>query len=167
MTKKAFYHQPRYYTVPLSQNRIAEAFETIAPEWSASCVEAAQRSRELGYEFDLPPRYAQRFRPRFTHGVVLAGAKLLENGGLPQMRAEFHDKVKALEMEGAGFAAACGELQWPWLVLRGVADYGGEDRQKNWQGGATIAAGQALRWLLERDLLALPRLPLRTPGLTR
>jgi nucleoside phosphorylase len=79
-------------------------------------------------------------------GVILAGGKLLEDGSLPKMRKTFHDRTRAAEMEGGGFAAACNEFSWRWMVFRGIADFGEPERVKGWQFPATVAAALVVRY---------------------
>lgn len=57
-----------------------------------------------------------------------------------QDRTDLHDRIYALEMEGAGFAATCHHVGIDWAVVRGVADRGEEQRSKAWQPVATAAA---------------------------
>ena len=71
-----------------------------------------------------------------------------------------------IEMEGAGFAAACSALRIPWLVVRGIADYGDQDvsiaadgsevkRGKSWQFPSTYVAAAYIR-----DMVITGRVPL-------
>lgn len=85
------------------------------------------------------------WRPKANSGIILAGSKLVENGKLPEMKKTFHDRAKALEMEGCGFAAVCREAEIRWLVVRGIADFGQPGRRKDWQFAATYAAAALVR----------------------
>jgi nucleoside phosphorylase len=87
--------------------------------------------------------------------VILAGGKLLEDGSLPRRADEAHARIMAAEMDGAGFAAACEQQRRPWVVVRGIADYGEPDRRKHWQYPATFVAARYVR-----DALRLRRLNL-------
>lgn len=56
---------------------------------------------------------------------IASGEKVMGNGELVELN-KVHDKIRAGEMEGYGFADAC-ENQRPgvsWLVVRGISDYG-------------------------------------------
>lgn len=75
------------------------------------------------------------FAPSLHRGVWIAsGEKVLADGELAQLN-EAHDLICAGEMEGYGFAVACEDRRppIPWLVARGVSDYG--DSSKD--GGST------------------------------
>ena len=82
------------------------------------------------------------------------------------MKEEINDRGLAAEMEGAGFAAACTARRIPFLVVRGIADYGDEDvltlvdgsevrRGKSWQIPSTYAAAAYVR-----DMVITGRMPL-------
>jgi nucleoside phosphorylase len=77
--------------------------------------------------------------PKVKVGVVLSGEELVEDGSGPE-RAAIHDRIMALEMEGAGFADACEHVGVPWFVVRGLADAGEPKRSKAWQWTAAAAA---------------------------
>lgn len=83
--------------------------------------------------------------PEAKRGIVLAGSKLVENGKLPSMRKALHQRARALEMEGCGFAMVCREAQLRWLVVRGIADFGNPGRRETWQFAATYAAAALVR----------------------
>ena len=90
--------------------------------------------------------------PNVHHDVVLlAGEKLIADDRLPQMQREFHDLVRAVEMEGSGFSRACEESGSPWLVFRGISDYGGIDKPKfeKWKLPAALGAASAAKAFLE------------------
>lgn len=93
--------------------------------------------RERGLEV---PQAAEKegWRPKVHPGVILAADQLVEDLGAGQ--TSLHDRVYAVEMEGAGFAATCHHLGCDWAVVRGVADHGEADRSKAWQPVATAAA---------------------------
>jgi nucleoside phosphorylase len=73
------------------------------------------------------------------------------------MRLEHHDRVRVIEMEGAGFVAASDEQDLRWLVLRGFANVGDENRDDTWQFGSTYVAARYVRDGLALGLLKLPR----------
>ncbi len=91
--------------------------------------------------------------PDFHLGVILTGEKLLANGALPEMRKEYHDRVMAGEMEGSGFARACREYSKPWLVFRGISDYGDPDKPatEDFQVVAALAAATVAKLFIETE----------------
>ena len=93
----------------------------------------------------VPEEINQSWKPKYDTGVILSGAKLLADGKLPEMREEYHDRTRAAEMEGAGFARFCEEYRKPWLVFRGISDYGEPDKhtQEKWQEVSSLAAATA------------------------
>lgn len=56
---------------------------------------------------------------------IASGEKVMGDGELAELNAK-HDLVRVGEMEGYGFATACDDRRpsIPWLVVRGVSDYG-------------------------------------------
>lgn len=108
-----------------------------------------------------------KWRPTMKEGIVLAGSTLVEDGSIDQMADAIHDRAMAVEMEGAGFAAAMTASRIPWVSLRGIADMGGHPdfkvpeeaaevtteelirpRTKEWQLAVTFAAAFRLRSVL-------------------
>ena len=87
-----------------------------------------------------------------TSGIILAGGKLVEDGTLPKMKKTYHDRVRALEMEG-WICSCLQEAELRWLVIRGIADFGKPHRRKTWQFAATYAAAALVRdGLLDPEL---------------
>lgn len=87
------------------------------------------------------------FAPSVKSGLIVAGDALVENASGATLSA-LHDRLYALEMEGAGFARECERLGSPWCVVRGVADHGEGDRGRAWQGVATAAAASFVKTFL-------------------
>jgi len=96
------------------------------------------------------------WKPKFHKGIILAGEKLLADGSLPEMQQEFHNKVRAAEMEGSGFAGVCDEYAIPWLVFRGISDFGDPEKDDTWQGVAALAAATAAHTFLKSDYRRKP-----------
>jgi nucleoside phosphorylase len=90
-------------------------------------------------------------KPEFHTGVILAGEKFMANGGLPRMRFEYHERVRAADMEGSGFASSCKKHRTPWLVFRGISDFGEKNRPKGMKLPAALAAATAVHTFLQYD----------------
>ena len=76
----------------------------------------------------FPPNRLPRLaiRPSLHPSVGIAsGEKVMANGELASLH-EKHNTIRAGEMEGFGFAKACdgNRPPVPWLVVRGLSDYG-------------------------------------------
>lgn len=117
------------------------------PNWAvrvqaevASAIDDIVLSRNDSY-----PDGVLGWSPEAKRGVILAGSKLVVNGKLPKLRRALHQRARALEMEGCGFAMVCREAQIRWLVVRGIADFGNPGRRKTWQFAATYAAAALVR----------------------
>lgn len=65
-----------------------------------------------------------------------------------------NDKCQGGEMESAGFVRACQieRPDYPWLVVRGVSDYGDGNKSDTYQSLAAKSATIALRELLTRSI---------------
>lgn len=87
--------------------------------------------------------------PKFDTAVILSGEKKIEDASLGEYRELYHDRVRAAEMEGAGFARICKENATPWLVFRGISDFGNPEITKNWQPVAALSAAFALATFLK------------------
>ena len=136
---------PRYEPKPYSPNErhfrnmmtldLTPAFRTQVRD-----LVFAHRSRFEGFPADELESLELWAGPKLKRGMLLAGGRLIEDGKLPEFAADINSRIVGAEMEGAGFAAACTELEVPWMVLRGVADYGEPERRRHWQWPATYSA---------------------------
>jgi hypothetical protein len=92
-----------------------------------------------------------------TQGTIASGEKLLRDGEkLAQLRATMHGKVEAGEMEAAGVVEACRGANLPWLVIRGISDFGDELKDDRFHGFAARAAAAVMVDFLGHGL-SLPR----------
>jgi nucleoside phosphorylase len=87
-------------------------------------------------------------------GVTIAsGEKLLRDPGkLREVRADIHGKVEAGDMEAHGFARACEQQSVPWLVIRGISDFGDSFKDDRFHDLAARTAAVAMVDFLERGL---------------
>lgn len=76
---------------------------------------------------------------------VMSGGLLFEDGSARKKAIGVNGRIVAVEMEGAGFAAACKDLGWSWRVVRGIADFGKPRRDKRWQRISTYGAALYVR----------------------
>jgi len=100
--------------------------------------------------YNLSPEIRE-FTPAYSTGVILSGEKLLADGTLPELRKTYHDKVRALEMEGSGFARACEQYSVPWMIFRGISDYGDGDKGDEWQVPSALAAATCALLFLKSE----------------
>ncbi|WP_328858105.1 hypothetical protein OG579_03425 [Williamsia herbipolensis] len=155
MTETGPKYQPKVYS---PAGRLLQRLPTltqVSPDWSKNTTYDLLEA--VGFEGIADSEEEQldpEWRTKIHTGAILAGGKLIEDGSLPQMRDDLHARVLAAEMEGAGFAAVCDNERVPWVVVRGVADYGEPQRRKSWQFPATFIACR-----LVRDAIPLGRLP--------
>lgn len=144
------------YRVDDAALREAEDMPVVDAGWFAR---VAHDLRELtqatpGDEYAVPD---ETWTPKVSRGDILAGSSLVEDGTLEELRLEHHDRVRAIDMESAGYAAACAEQHLPWLVVRGIADAGDENRDDTWQFGSTYVAARYVRDGLAVGVLKLPQ----------
>ncbi|MBN8425644.1 hypothetical protein JF531_14070 [Microbacterium esteraromaticum] len=132
--------------------------EILNRGWSAALAHdlrvIAQNAAEEEAGYTVPD---EKWKPRVVRGDILAGGSLVEDGSLPTFALEHSDKVRAVEMKEAGFAADGLETGIPWLVVRGIADVGEEGRDKTWQFGATFIAARFVRDGIAKGVLKIAR----------
>lgn len=160
MTKDGPIYAPVPYKCPSKSLLSIRTLSQFRPNWGGDTKAEILRSPD--YEeipvSDLDDGIGQDWVPTVKFGNILAGAKLIEDGSLPTLRKELHERTKAAEMEGAGFAAMCEKADIAWFVVRGVADYGEPQRRKHWQFAATYAAAALVRDAIGEGLLRIPPL---------
>jgi hypothetical protein len=100
----------------------------------------------------LPP---QPIVPTAQRAFIASGEKLLADGSLARLSSTRDDRIRAAEKEGYGFAT--GAKKRPWMIIRGISDYGdpasrdGEEKDR-YHATATNAAASFLRAFLEEQL---------------
>lgn len=89
-------------------------------------------------------------------GIIASGSKLFADGTSLDNLAKVIVVKKGIisgEMEGSGFTQSCQEFNIPWLVIRGISDYGGidknEDENKRLQILAALSASTLLKVYLQ------------------
>ncbi len=120
-------------------------------------------SKRVGGRFPVPPEGKQDEYSRdvaasvsIRFGAVASGEKLLRDPQkLRVIRSTQHGKVEAGEMEAAGLVEACRRAELPWLVVRGISDFGDEFKDDSFH---TFAASMAAATLADfvSNGLALP-----------
>lgn len=154
LTSKGAMLMPKaYHPIHEGSFRRAETIETVIPGWSASIQSELEAIRFGLADGETIP---ENFRPTPKLGVILAGGRLFEDlSQLKALASALHDRAKAAEMEGAGLAAACQEWGIPWLIVRGVADFGQKRRPKTYQFAAAYCAAAYVRDALPAHCIVL------------
>lgn len=142
---------PRPATFKLKNplDRILGQQEHLSKNWFSRAVELGTRA-----DF-LPSAQAESaVAPQVhTRCVLASGEKLLADGKtLANLQHAGHEKIRATDMESAGFALACEGVgdKVPWLVVRGVSDFSNFDKSGgSQQPRAALAGAQYARSILE------------------
>jgi nucleoside phosphorylase len=103
---------------------------------------------KLGGRFpEAPPGREDEFREHVASALtvrpatIASGEKLLRDPGkLRLIREEQHSKVDVGEMEAAGLVEACRRGNVPWLIVRGISDFGDELKDDRFHDFASRAA---------------------------
>jgi len=77
-------------------------------------------------------------------GTIASGEKLLRDPAKLLAVRELYGKTEAGEMEAAGVVDACRRGPIPWLVIRGISDFGDELKDDRFHGVASCAAAAVL-----------------------
>lgn len=81
----------------------------------------------------------------FQRSTIASGEKLLRDPGkLHEIRRDTHGKVEVGEMEAAGFVEACRRGNVPWLIVRGISDFGDELKDDRFHDFASRTAAAVL-----------------------
>ncbi len=134
--------RPRTYSIGRRVARDLQHFDAPRMGWTRFLQR--RRAAMRGDEFAaLPDQANDSWEPQFTMGVVLSGEKLIADGSLEGRRRALHERIRVAEMEGAGFARACEEQDVPWVVFRGISDFGDELKSDDWHLASGLAAATA------------------------
>ncbi|WP_342378302.1 protein kinase [Myxococcus stipitatus] len=99
--------------------------------------------------------------------TIASGEKLLRDPSkLQSVREEQHGRVEVGEMEAAGLVAACRRAGIPWLVIRGISDFGDQFKNDHFHQFASRTAAVVLVDFLAHGLFIsepAPAQPTTTP----
>lgn len=87
--------------------------------WEEAFHKAEGKLKSEG--FPDPPGY---IHPKPHCGCILSGEKILADGSLEKSQEKDHVSIRAADKEGRGFCRAAKESNLPWLVIRGISDFG-------------------------------------------
>lgn len=95
---------------------------------------------------------------RYFSGPVLSGEKLVDSLEFRAQLAKLYPAAIGGEMEGAGVAAAASKARLPWLLAKGVCDWGDGKKHDLYQEMAAASSVALVQTLME-DEHALRGLP--------
>jgi nucleoside phosphorylase len=153
--------RPEIYNIGRPLARDLEHYDPNQCGWIDYFRDCLSRLRDLTKDVPHLPR---NWKPRFNLGIIITGEKLVADDSLRGMPGEYHEKIRALDMESAGFAFACQERGVPWLVFRGISDFGDPDTKDAkdprsgstdvWQTTASLSAITAAINFIEHEYRA-------------
>jgi nucleoside phosphorylase len=141
-------------------DRITHAMNQDLMAYRCDVARIARRVHRMGLQVPRPsPGQETEFEQHVTSTAALrvatiaSGDKLLRDPAkLRAVRAQIHGKIEAGEMEAAGVVAACSRRGIPWLVVRGISDFGDEFKNDAFHGYAAGMAAAALADFIEHGL---------------
>ena len=101
-----------------------------------------------------PTSIPEGFRPSLVseNATIATGERVLRDGEyLAELRNRFDNTICAADQESYGFANAARGL--PWLIFRGISDYGDTVPADDWKYTASGMAALCLRDFLEYGYL--------------
>jgi nucleoside phosphorylase len=113
--------------------RLREAFER-----AGGVVPAAPAGREEEFRAHVASGITAR------QGTIASGEKLLRDPEKLLAVRELHGKTEVGEMEAAGVVDGCRPGAVPWLVIRGISDFGDSLKDDRFHGFASCAAAAVL-----------------------
>lgn len=85
-------------------------------------------------------------------GTIASGEKLLRDPQKLLSVRELYGKVEVGEMEATGFVEGCRQYDKPWMVIRGISDFGDELKDDRFHTFAACAAAAVLADFLSHGL---------------
>ncbi len=125
---------------------------------------------KIGGQFPTPPRgqkreyqkhVAKSIASRFA--TLASGEKLFRDQRKILALRSLHGKIEAVEMEAGGIVEACRIATVPWLVVRGVSDFGDHLKNDQFHEFASLAAAVVLADFIGHGLQLYPSSSKDTP----
>ncbi len=86
-------------------------------------------------------------------GSIVSGNTLMRDSAyFPGFQETNDERCRALEMEAAGFSRACEIMGCPWIIVRGISDFGDSRKGDEFQRFAAINASIVARELIEHNI---------------
>lgn len=112
------------------------------------------------WQNDFSPSYRGIFKPKIHIGVILSGDYLLANADYKKRLINFFQSdlnkgknkynIIGGEMEGVGLSSAMNNLEnGNWIIIKGISDFGEEDKNENKEIRQQIAANNAMNYCYE------------------
>lgn len=118
-------------------------------------LDRARSTSSEDFKVMAQPPDAANASPKIHVGAIASGEKVIDSEELRQDVVSHHRKIKAIEMEGYGVAAAAWNRDEPvrCLVIRAISDYADGKKNDDYQDYAAISAASFVRhYLLEQPL---------------
>ena len=132
--------------IPYDHQRVGEQtiFRAAIPPSNATLLNRFENA--LDWRFERPDGRPSNLRV----GPILSGGKLVDN--LEFKMSLFKEKPEAVggEMEGAGLAGAAGRNRVPWILVKGICDWGDGKKHDNHQPLAAAAAVSLVHHILSQ-----------------
>lgn len=133
----------------------AQNFEMRAEKnsWKKGALDSLlEMHKELSGEYTMPKKkMLQENGVGCTVDDVITTELLQKTGKIYDEAMLLSRRIRAVEMEAYGFAAACDEANVPWMIFRGFCDFSDEKKTDLWQKVAAYNSAFALRSFLETD----------------
>ena len=157
------HHEPTRTTVTDAERFIGGGFDR--ERW----IGRLRRARKELYHSNPPPSDFWD-EPTLGAKVSLMGASnyLHVQPKFLKKLWDLDKRIKTIDMESGGFGQVCKENQVPWLVVRGVSDYGTpESKQERYRVASACAAASFLRMFIENGLVECHPHALKIPESAR
>ena len=106
----------------------------------------------------IPPDVTRAsLSPKYAKGTAAAGERLFADGYMDKMW-QYDERIRAGDMEDSGFAQAASFYKVPWVIFRGIADFGDPHKDSKWHLIASLSASSAALAFLTQSY----RLPIST-----
>lgn len=109
------------------------------PEEVAARVTQGLRNRNIEYP---APNESAVAGPCVSLATVASGEKLIRDSVVWDELRRIHGKIDVTDMEAVGIAQACQQHTVPFLVIRGISDFGDKEKNDRYHGIASAAASE-------------------------
>lgn len=147
--------RPIFYEVHDGYQTLLDEFDNKTDEvsWKKATFDRMMGFREKILHEVPSKKELTAAKVEFEVKNILSGEELRKDDAVASEAESIDQRIRSVEMEAAGFAAACKPARVPWMVFRSHCDHADPDKNDRWQRIAALNSALCVRSFLETEFL--------------